>query len=95
MGFRAEVITAVLICIMIIFGKSYELSIYSFIVTTMIHIEKVNSIIMAYNGLVYVCVCVPVCVFNCPYECVTTLKSSGVNEKNSVNMHFKLKIDNS
>lgn len=27
-----------------------------------------------------VCVCLFVCL-NCPYECVTTLKSSGVNEK--------------
>lgn len=30
---------------------------------------------------VCVCVCACLCVFNCPYECVTTLKSSGVNEK--------------
>lgn len=40
MGFKAEVITAILICIMIIFGKSCELSIYSFTDNNMIHIEK-------------------------------------------------------
>ena len=40
MGFRAEVVTAILICIMIIFGKACELSIYSFIDNNVIHTEK-------------------------------------------------------
>lgn len=40
MGFRTEVIIAILICIMIICGKLCELSISSFIDSNMINIEK-------------------------------------------------------
>ena len=93
MGFRAEVITAILICIMIIFGKSCELSIYSFI-DSMIHIEKSE---FHYNDIMstcvwvcaYLCVCL-IALLNWPFTDqliwidllnVTILKSGGVNEK--------------
>lgn len=40
MGFKAEVIIAILICIIIIFGKLYELRISSFIDNNMTNVEK-------------------------------------------------------